>query len=438
MPGLYLPSEIEFDPKDDDFVSPFLSKERRYRHFDLPLDKSKRINTIDFLHEADKHRFLPLLGFTDETRRISFDADGSRNIKIKKRPIRYASHNDSNYLQHYSNHLSEYYDIAIKRDGIEKTILAYRRGGKTNIHHAKSLFDEVRERQDCKVFAIDISGFFDNIDHKLLKDEICALLGSSRLCGHHFTVWKNITSYSWVETSDIDELLGKKRERRGRICSQEDFKEHIRGRNSGLIRKNDQSFGIPQGTPVSGLYANIYIRTFDRELAEFVNKYDGSYRRYSDDIAIVMPIDTKSKHFISCFEKFLADFALSISAEKTECTEFKKGKLISNKPLQYLGFTYDGDQVLIRQSSLDAYRRKMKRGIHSKLVAAKKQKVPSENVYKRELLSRYTHLGRRRNFLRYAYKSADIMNSDEIRKQVKRHTTWFKRAFRSEIKKVYG
>ncbi|MEC9345857.1 MAG: antiviral reverse transcriptase Drt2 [Pseudomonadota bacterium] len=438
MPGLYLPTETEFDPKSDDFISPFLSKERKYRHFDLPIGKQERSNLINFSIEHDVHRFLPLLGFTEEFRRVSFDASGLRSIKIKKRPIRYASHKDSNYLQHYSNYISKYYDAAIKEDGTDKSILAYRKGGATNIHHAKSLFDEIRIRKNCKVFTIDISGFFDSIDHTLLKKEVCALLKCPLLSGHHFTIWRNITRYSWVETSDIDKLLGKKRERQGRICSHKDFIDHIRGRDLGLIRTHDQTYGIPQGTPISGLYANIYLRTFDREISEYIEKYSGSYRRYSDDIAIVMPLDTKRKHIISILEKFLGEFELTISHEKTECAKFEAGKLVSEKPLQYLGFTYDGEQTLIRQSSLESYRRKMKRGIHSKLVAAKKKKIPSSEVFRRELLSRYTHLGRRRNFLRYAYKAADILNSEAIKKQVKRHTTWFNRAFQSEIKKIYG
>ena len=37
MPGFYLPSENEFDPSTDDFVLPIVSKERKYKHFDLPL-----------------------------------------------------------------------------------------------------------------------------------------------------------------------------------------------------------------------------------------------------------------------------------------------------------------------------------------------------------------------------------------------------------------
>lgn len=212
----------------------------------------------------------------------------------------------------------------------------------------------------------------------------------------------------------------------------------MQGRKHGLIRKHDLSYGIPQGTPVSGLYANIYLRTFDREMIAWCGQHGGSYRRYSDDIAIVLPLGAKVQHVVAVVEKMLADFSLAMSAGKTETANYKSGLPATPKPIQYPGFTFDGARTLIRPSSLDAYRLKMRRGIHAKLVAAKMQDVPSPFVFERELRSRYTHAGKRRNFLRYAYKAADIMGSHEIKQQVKPHMTWFSRAWEKEITKVYG
>jgi len=80
----------------------------------------------------------------------------------------------------------------------------------------------------------------------------------------------------------------------------------------------------------------------------------------------------------------------------------------------------------------------MRRGIHAKMIAAKAKDVPSFEVFKRESLSRYTHLGKRRNFLRYAYKAADVMGCPEIRQQVAHHVTWFNRAWDREADRVFG
>lgn len=450
MPGFYLPSENEFDPTIDDFILKSVSKERKYKHFDLPLPEDKREQIVDFGSEIKPHRFLPLLGFNDVTRRLvrvkdengDWLRDGNgkfvRKEKIKTRPIRFAGHQDAAYLQGYAAHLNGFYESALNSDGTSGSVIAYRKGGGTNIHHAKSLFDEILRRQDCSVFAMDISGFFDCLDHKLLRDEIAGLLGVTRLGSHHGRVWQNITKYSWVETEDLDKLLGRKRNAHGRICSPQDFISYVQGRKNGLIRRYELDYGIPQGTPVSGLYANIYLRSFDREMIALCSRYGGSYRRYSDDIAVVLPTGAKAGHVVALVEKLLADFALALSVEKTETADFVGGRLVSAKPIQYLGFTFDGQRTLIRPSSVDAYLRKMRKGIHAKLVAAKSKEIPSFKVFEREMRSRYTHAGKRRNFIRYAHKAALIMKSDEIKQQVKSHVTWFDRAWEAEVTKVYG
>lgn len=448
MPGFYLPSEDEFDPSTDDFMLRVISKERRYKHFDLPLPD--RSLAFDFSRESEPHRFLPMLGFTDVARRFVRvkDEEGNwernpdrsfvREEKPKLRPIRFASHGDAAYLQAYAEHLNAPYEQALVQDGTSGSVLAYRRGGGTNIHHAKALFDEVKVRRDCAVFAMDISGFFDCLDHTLLRDEVAGLIGVTRLQGHHATVWKNVTKYSWVETVDLDSLLGRMRDRQGRVCSPADFANHVRGRKEGLVRTHDQPFGIPQGTPVSGLYANIYLRTFDREMISWCARMGGSYRRYSDDIAVILPFGAKTRHVVPVVEKMLADVGLAMSVDKTDTADFKGGLLVSSSPIQYLGFTFDGQRTLIRPSSIDAYLGKMRRGIHAKMVAAKAKRVSSPEVYMRESLARYTHLGKRRNFLRYAYKAADVMGCPEIRQQVSRHVTWFNRAWKREAARVFG
>jgi RNA-directed DNA polymerase len=438
MPGFYLPSENEYDCDTDDFLLPCLAKERKYRHFDFPLKDNARKLDIDFSNEATPHRFFPLLGFTEVVRKFVRNKSGDRNRKVKERPIRYASHRDAAYLQNYAVYLNSFYERALLSDGIADSVLAYRRGGHTNIHHAKSLFSEIKQKGNCVVIAMDISGFFDSLDHLHLRDAIASILSIEKLQGHHVTIWKNITRFAWVETADLDSVLGKKRIRSGRICSQNDFVTHVRGKSAGLVNTNDGQCGIPQGTPVSGLFANVYMRTFDKEMIDFCSQYGGTYRRYSDDIALVLPSIVKTKHVISLVEKILADFKLTISIDKTETAEFRDGLLVSDKPIQYLGFVFDGNRTFIRPSSLDAYRSKMRRGIHAKVVAAKMKKVNPSEIYLRESLSRYTHLGKRRNFLRYAYKASEIMNSPEIRSQVNRHITWFKRVWKKEVQTVYG
>jgi len=43
------------------------------------------------------------------------------------------------------------------------------------------------------------------------------------------------------------------------------------------------------------------------------------------------------------------------------------------------------------------------------------------NPFKRSLYRDYTHLGKGRNFVQYAYKASEKIGSPGIRKQIKRH-----------------
>ena len=436
MPGLHLPSENDFDPETDDFFIQCITRERRYLHFDRRLIGTTL--SFNFRSDPPPTRFLPLLGFTDKRIRVYTDAVGTLCQKVKERSIRFAGHVDAAYFQAYAQNLSTQYEKAISFDGIAESVLAYRRGGLTNIHYAKSLFDEIDFRCNCTVICLDISGFFDEINHARLKEEIKRLLSVPRLDGHDWCVFRNATRYAWVEVADLDLILGANRRRRGQVCSEEEFREHVRGRSSGLVRTHDLCHGVPQGLPVSGLYANIYMRDFDRRVLSFVEGLGGSYRRYSDDIAMVLPLRTKAAHVIGIVEKLLGDVCLSLSVGKTDVRNFVGAIEASGCPLQYLGFTYDGRRKLIRPSSMDAYRAKMRRGIHAKLVAGKIKGIPSSKVYRREAISRYTHAGKRRNFIRYAYVASEIMGAPEIRQQVKRHMTWFKRCWKREAELVFG
>ncbi|MEM9715151.1 MAG: antiviral reverse transcriptase Drt2 [Pseudomonadota bacterium] len=438
----YGPTEEDFDHKAEDFFQLPLTKERNYLHFDLKLVRdTSALPLIDEYEEA--HRFYPLLGYTDTREKFVRNEQKQLVKKFKERPIKFSSHRDAEYLQVYGAQLASKYESALARLGLQSAVLAYRKGGGSNIHHAKALFDEVKLYDECVVFALDISKFFDRINHFLLREILEDILGS-RLSGHDWNVFKNITKFAWVEINDIENKLGKDRVRNGRICSESDFKNHVRGKTKGMVRVNQDAFGIPQGTPVSGLYANIYLLQLDRVLKKVCNNIGGSYRRYSDDLAIVLPAHVFNgnsenfKNLIKLVGKCLDDQKLEFSEDKTEVSHFKNGKLCSVKPLQYLGFTFDGESTLIRSTTLDAYRGKMRKGIHAKLMAAKHGEINKNEVFKRELLSRYTHLGKRRNFLTYAYNASDIFNAPEIRQQVKSHMTWFNRTYELELQRVYG
>jgi len=148
--------------------------------------------------------------------------------------------------------------------------------------------------------------------------------------------------------------------------------------------------------------------------------------RYCDDILFIMPTDLAKDTEEFCRLE-IGKLKLEINHTKTDiCTFTKKGaKQTCKKPLQYLGFLFDGQQILIRSAAFAKFSNRMKRG-----VSLAKQTMRSRNkgklakgateqaLYQRKILSRYSHLGKR-NFLRYGYAAADTMSSKAIRRQLR-------------------
>ena len=81
------------------------------------------------------------------------------------------------------------------------------------------------------------------------------------------------------------------------LCSPKDFREKIVGNGidyKTIIKKNpyilnNEYRGIPQGSPISDIIANMYMLDFDQAVKNLSDKRDWYYRRYSDDILLIVP-----------------------------------------------------------------------------------------------------------------------------------------------------
>lgn len=431
----YAPEEDEFDPTIDDFVA----KSRKYIHFDLPLSQAElgREPTAD---EIRSHSFWPLLGFTIEERRLKHDKLGNKIFEKKPRDIKFGSHKDAALLEWYTRSLSLEYERFLATTNYGSSILAYRKGVGDNVTQARDLIVEIRGRGNCTAVAMDIKGFFDNISHDVLLKAIKKVLGTDRLQDHHYKIYERMTKFEWVDSAALTKRLGKNYGRHGRICTSDEFRSIVRRRGDSLVQVNDkQPFGIPQGTPLSGLFANIALIEFDRVMSNYTAKKGGSYRRYSDDLAFVIPNDVDETLLIAHAKRQLKRFGLIANDKKTEVSKFSSvpEALSADRPFQYLGFVFDGKRTLIRQSSLTRYYRKMSGGVRAKIRAAKENKIPKNEIFMRELFRKYTHFGRTRNFPRYAYRAATVLAAPEIRHQLKGHIRKFKRTVKFHLAKVY-
>jgi hypothetical protein len=190
---------------------------------------------------------------------------------------------------------------------------------------------------------------------------------------------------------------------------------------------------------------------FDKQINDYVTSKKGLYRRYCDDLIIVIPIENdevSNKQYIEYInkianieynkiEKITKDIpGLYLNSNKTEQFIYNldgNKKLINLKGeksiLNYLGFSFDGQVVKIREKSLFKYYCRAYKKVET--VKRHKGKV-SENAVKKKLYQLYTHLGDYKygrgygNFITYARRSAEIFNQsnnlkNDIHNQVKRH-----------------
>lgn len=362
-----------------------------YPHFDEHVSLEKIEAIVINPVKVAQHPFFPFLEYTKKQRKFG--------RTYKERKIRYASRLSSYIFTHYRGILSEKYERSLIENNIRDYPLAYRKivdtvsgeqFGKCNIHFAKEAFDEISKRGACFAICLDISSFFDSIDHNKLYELWCNLLMTSELPDDHQALFNAITSYTVVDRDDCYVRLGYMVETlvRGKIqkkltrpakhipmqlCTPKIFREKICSGLDKLTRKNNKKYGLPQGAPLSDLLANLYLLNFDGEISSLEKKLGGYYRRYSDDILFICTNKEEIPLIINCIKRELklVGEELKINDKKTNITEFYydsetlrcrplNGKNNSQKPMEYLGFSFDGQQVLIKNSTLSGYFRNMK------------------------------------------------------------------------------
>ncbi len=302
---------------------------KRYPHFDQILKPAEIVALVTDPVRVAQNSFFPLLRYTKKWQPYRGDkGSGKLKPKAKDRPIRYAARRDAYVFAYYRHLLSGPYEAELDRLGISHCPVAYRRiltegdgrRGKCNIQFAREAFDRICAHGDCCAIAVDISSYFESIDHGRLKTLWCRLLGVQRLPPDHFAVFKNITKYRVVDRVAAYTRLGffgvKSITKGGhpvngylipyhdlptQLCSPRDFRQKILGEdghNPSLVVPNPKPFGIPQGAPISDLLANLYLIDFDVELDALATSLGGSYVRYSDDILLVLPVPVEKARAI--------------------------------------------------------------------------------------------------------------------------------------------
>ena len=238
-----------------------------------------------------------------------------------------------------------------------------------------------------------------------------------------------MTRFRFIEMSMIQAHLSKAKlkecKKLNRYFNPEDFRRFL----SPLQETNKESYGIPQGSPLSAVLSNLYMLSLDKTLSGFAAENGGIYRRYCDDLLLVLPTncaDSAEKLVATEFSRLKLEmnvdkterrfFSYPGAGEVSTCVD-ENGKAAS---LQYLGLEYDSNTVRIRPSSLSRYHQRIKEGVSKavrKALSKKSKGLFYGQVFKRRLYEKYTHLGRS-NFVSYVYAAYKNTNSPIIKRQV--------------------
>lgn len=407
------------------------------------------------------HTFYPFIRYHQRWNRF---AEKGATGQTKERPIRYAARLDAYIYSRYRHLLSELYEVELNKRGLSENVLAYRRlaepngDGKCNIHFARDAFLKIKELKNCCVVALDISGFFESLDHELLKTLWCRLLGVKRLPDHHFAVFNRITKYAVVDKQPLYERLGlygpKRTTKSGKVlngylvphsemkrqlCSGKEFRKKVLAIGApNIIQKNFKPYGIPQGAPISDLLANLYLIDFDTAVLKWVVKGGGAYYRYSDDILIIMPgSKPEGMTLMADAQKLIKRFGnrLEIKEQKSSVFVFRQvgdqqqfervHGTQGRNGLEYLGFRYDGRYVYLRDATLSNLCRKVARAARRDANAAARRYPDKDAPALRTLF----------NYERLIKRFGKVEDFEEKQHEYRNWTFW---TYANRASKIFG
>ena len=394
-------------------MPPAWFRPRTYRHFDVPVGEAfaDKCNTPAFV---EQHSWSPLISYVKRLKRYK---PKLKKTVFKDRMIMYASHRDACIMSRYAAEVSRLLEEAYVEHGLAEAVIAYRKLGKSNYDFAASALHFARAGAPCVVLCFDVTGFFDNLDHAILKRRLADLIGSDRLPKDWYAVFKAVTKYHHVERGDLDAhpVIGERMKSRSHQPAA--TIAEVRQEGIPIKRSTTPGRGIPQGTPISAALSNVYMWGLDVAMLAACGAVGALYQRYSDDILIVCPQAAEAS-LTKALEDSLAALKLEIATDKTERALFDP---LDPEVVQYLGFNICPTGTSIRPSSLARQWRKAHRMLrHTGRVGAEAVAAGrAPKVYTSKVRKRLLPIGVR-NFSSYARRSARAFGSKQIVRQVRR------------------
>jgi len=157
----------------------------------------------------------------------------------------------------------------------------------------------------------DIQGFFDNIDHEKLLDQVNRRVADGKVLG---------LIRAFLKAGVMEEM-----------------------------KVRYETTGTPQGGVVSPLLANIFLHALD----ERWQRAGIAWVRYADDFLLLASTREEAEAALAITRRVLEEMGLALSPEKTRIVHLEEG-------FDFLGWHYQGSQRWPRQKSLKNLRRKLR------------------------------------------------------------------------------
>jgi len=403
-------------------------KYKSYSYFDNKKCHKHFLGLIKNPKKIEKHGFYPFIHYV--IKQHKYDNDNNET-KTKERDINYSSHIDRYIYEYYNDLLNSKYNDYASKNGINKCVVAYRNNlYQNNIHIARNIFNFIKKGSDYYILVADFTKYFDKIDHKFLKSTLSLVLGYEKLPLDWYKVYRSVTKFSNIDLDKIAEYKDstvKRVRKTKRIASIEELHELKK-----YLQINNKGFGIPQGSSISSSLANVNLIHYDKGLNNFITFKEGIYRRYCDDIVIVIPIGFKDE-LLENFERLNKTVpGLEIHCDKRQEYYYKDGIIVDKNnqytTLRYLGFEFDGKCIKVREKTITSFFLKAYRSLKFVNAVSKKYK---RNAYRKKIYTSFTHLGKqkskrnRENFLTYIDRCVKIMSDNGKKKQVSKHWVRF-------------
>jgi RNA-directed DNA polymerase len=178
-------------------------------------------------------------------------------------------------------------------------------------HSAINRVLSFHEEGDRVTLDADISGFFDNIPHKLIVNAVAEEVAD----GNILNLIEKFLAAGVME--------------------------------NGVFKPT--SIGTPQGGVISPLLANIVLNQLDWRL----EKAGYRFVRYADDFVVACKNRMQAEAALDLVEEIMTDLGLALSPEKTKIASYGKG-------YEFLGFRLSSKSRTMRQKSLEKFKTKIR------------------------------------------------------------------------------